>query len=68
MASPRSIALAAEAAAVKARKEADGVKAQIAAVAEAARVREMFAADRKRLEKRYGVISAPAMSSELTKT
>jgi hypothetical protein len=68
MASPRSIALAAEAAKQKARKEAEGVKAQSAAVAEAARVREMFAADRQRLEKRYGVISAPAMSSELTKT
>jgi hypothetical protein len=31
--------------------------AQVAAVAEAASVRAMFAEDRKRFEKRYGVIS-----------
>jgi hypothetical protein len=64
MASQRSIALAAEASAVKARKEAQGVKNQRAAVEEAARVRQMFADDRSRLEKRYGVISVRSMSSE----
>ena len=64
MASPRSIALAAEVSAQKARKEADGIKAQGAAVAEAARIRQMFADDRSRFEKRYGVISARSMSSE----
>jgi len=68
MASPRSIALAAEVAAQKVRKEAEGVKAQGAAVAEAARIREMFAEDRRRLEKRYGVISARSMSSESTES
>jgi hypothetical protein len=30
------------------------------------RIREMFAEDRRRLEKRYGVISARSMSSETT--
>jgi hypothetical protein len=66
MPSPRSIAKAAEDIANKARKEADGVKAQTAAVAEAARIRQMFAEDRSKLEKRYGVISARSMSSETT--
>jgi hypothetical protein len=66
MPSPRSIALAAEASAVKARKEAAGVEAQRAAVAEAARVRQMFADDRTRLERRYGVITTRSMSSETT--
>ncbi len=64
MASQRSIALAAEASALKARKEEQGVKNQRAAVEEAARVRQMFADDRSRLEKRYGVISVRSMSSE----
>ena len=66
MASPRSIALAAEAAKLKDKKAADSAKAQVAAVAEASRVREMFAEDRRKLEKRYGVISARSMSSETT--
>ncbi|HEV3089410.1 MAG TPA: hypothetical protein VGX96_19555 [Candidatus Elarobacter sp.] len=66
MASPRSIAKAAEDTANKARKEAEGVKAQSAAVAESARIRAMFAEDRSKLEKRYGVISARSMSSEST--
>jgi hypothetical protein len=64
MASPRSIAKAAEESAQKARKEAEAVKAQSAAVSEAARIRQMFADDRSKLEKRYGVISARSMSSE----
>jgi hypothetical protein len=64
MPSPRSIAKAAEDSAQKARKEAEGIKAQSAAVAEAARIRQMFADDRSKLEKRYGVISARSMSSE----
>lgn len=64
MASSRSTTVAAKIKAQKARKEADGVKAQDAAVAEAARVRQMFADDRSRLEKRYGVVSARTMSSE----
>ncbi len=66
MASPKSIT-AAEIAKQKAHKEAEGLRAQAAAVAEAARVREMFAADRKRIEKRYGVISSLDMTSEVTK-
>ena len=64
MASRPSIAKTAENRAQKARKEADGIKAQTAAVAEAARIRQMFADDRSKLEKRYGVISARSMSSE----
>jgi hypothetical protein len=64
MTSRPSIAKAAADRAQKARKEAEGIKAQTAAVAEAARIRQMFAADRSKLEKRYGVISARSMSSE----
>ena len=56
--------LAAANAAEKVRKAKEGVKAQASAVSEAARVREMFAADRKRLEKRYGIISVSSLSSE----
>jgi hypothetical protein len=67
MASPRTTALAAKVRAEKARKEAEGVKAQSAAVAEASRIREMFATDRRRLEKRYGVISVESMNSEVGK-
>ena len=62
--SAKSTALAAANAAEKIRKEKEGVKAQSAAVSEAARIREMFADDRKRLEKRYGVISVSSLSSE----
>ncbi|HEY0395188.1 MAG TPA: hypothetical protein VGD01_11900 [Candidatus Elarobacter sp.] len=51
-------------AAAKLRSEEDGVKAQDAAVKEAARVREMFAEDRRRLDRRYGVVSTRGMSSE----
>jgi hypothetical protein len=64
MASQKSIALAAAASALKARKEAQGEENQRAAVEEAARVRQMFADDRSRLERRYGVISARSMNSE----
>ena len=61
MASPRSIALAEEAAKRKERKEAESAEAQVAAAAEASRIRAMFAEDRRKLEKRYGVISAPSI-------
>ncbi len=64
MTSRPSSAKAAAGRAQKARKEAEGIKAQTAAVAEAARVRQMFADDRSKLEKRYGVISARSTSSE----
>ena len=64
MASPRSIAHAASVAAEKVRKEEAGVVAQGEAVAEAARVREMFAEDRRKLDKRYGVVST--RSSEVS--
>jgi len=64
MASSRTTTLAAKVSAEKARKEVEGVKAQTAAVAEAARVREMFAKDRQRLEKRYGVIKVDSVGSE----
>jgi len=47
---------AAEAVAKKARKEAEGVAAHAAAVAEAARIRKMFAEDRRKLDTRYGAV------------
>jgi hypothetical protein len=56
MPSNRSIAGAAEAVAKKAQKEADGLAAQVAAVAEAARIRKMFAEDRRKLDTRYGAV------------
>lgn len=56
MTSKRSIAGAAEAEAKKSRKEAEGVAAQVAAVAEAARIRKMFAEDRHKLDTRYGAV------------
>jgi len=56
MTSKRSIAGAAEAEAKKARKEAEGVAAHVAAVAEAARIRKLFAEDRRKLDTRYGAV------------
>jgi hypothetical protein len=56
MPSKRSSAGAAEAVAKKAQKEAEGVAAQDAAVAEAARIRKMFADDRRKLDSRYGAV------------
>lgn len=40
----------------KAQKEAEGVAAHDAAVAEAARIRKMFAEDRRKLDSRYGAV------------
>lgn len=60
--SAKSTTIAATNAAEKLRKAKAGVKAHSAAVSEAARIRQMFADDRKRLEKRYGIISVTGSS------
>ena len=62
--SAKTTTRAAEIAAEKARKEKQGVLNQAAAVSEATRIREMFAEDRKRLEKRYGFVSMSGRSVE----
>jgi cytidylate kinase len=58
----KSTTRAAEDAAQKLRKEQQAVENQAAAVSEASRVRDMFAEDRKRLEKRYGFVSLSGRS------
>ena len=60
----KSTTRAAENAAEKLRKEKQAVENQAAAVSEATRIREMFAEDRKRLEKRYGFVSLSGRSVE----
>ncbi len=62
--SAKATTRAAENAAEKVRKEKQAVENQAAAVSEATRIREMFAEDRKRLEKRYGFISMSSRSGE----
>ena len=62
--SVKSATRAAENTAEKVRKEEQAVKNQAAAVSEATRIREMFAEDRKRLEKRYGFVSMSSRSGE----
>ena len=62
--SAKTTTRAAEAAAEKIRKAKRDVEAQAAAVSEATRIRDMFAEDRKRLEKRYGFVSLSGRSVE----
>ncbi len=60
----KSATRAAEDAAQKLRKAQQAVENQAAAVSEASRVRDMFAEDRKRLEKRYGFVSLSGRSTD----
>jgi hypothetical protein len=62
--SVKSATKAAQHAAEKVRKEQQAVENQAAAVSEATRIREMFAADRKRLERRYGFVSMSSRNED----